>query len=577
MLIALALVLQTTSGTCDVTYRGTFCQSVPFFRNSCPVTLLHLDATLSEEIAREKVEAKAVQQHAATAAEWFALACTRSTLIPGVRSSQHMLDNQMFRRYEDAIKASIESVKLDGDSASLTLLTGLVLTAVPGRPDADLKYTGRVTTIAGRPDDAALDRYGREALELLQPYLARHADAHLLRGCSELALAIRNYPVAHECIERSLLLGADSTWNLLRLTWLAVRRADTAGAVRLFRRAVAAANDPVAANDLGWHFNPKLDSSGVWAYGPTHASEVALRERTEWVDTSADLRMAAIASWSRSAEGSKIWHRLDSDTALADHFRQLAFAGEAFRDCVVGEPNPPCGRGPEPVALAVRRMRFWDPHGDELVVVPYQLIGGKAPKVWPAGTAIEYRQRNDRDHFGTDTTFAPRESARGLVIIPTPPDLDSWMMSAVAPGFERVAAFEDGQLPLSTGALRVSDLAVGAIDSIPVWDHDGTKVPMSPTLSFDRRVKIALFYQLRCDSGCGPVHTSISLYALPDRGEPTPALAVGLDGLARPGITDVTREIDVARLAHGNYRLEVAVRGAMVRRNIVQSVNIRLE
>jgi hypothetical protein len=47
--------------------------------------------------------------------------------------------------------------------------------------------------------------------------------------------------------------------------------------------------------------------------------------------------------------------------------------------------------------------------------------------------------------------------------------------------------------------------------------------------------------------------------------------------VARRGITDVAREIDVARLARGNYRLEVAVRGAMVRRNVLQTVNIHLE
>ena len=82
--------------------------------------------------------------------------------------------------------------------------------------------------------------------------LAGVATPAVLRACSELSLRVKDVAAARTCAAKALAAGSDSTWHLVRMAQLAFREADTVSGGRWFERAVAAAHDSSARDEIDW-------------------------------------------------------------------------------------------------------------------------------------------------------------------------------------------------------------------------------------------------------------------------------------------------------------------------------------
>jgi hypothetical protein len=78
-------------------------------------------------------------------------------------------------------------------------------------------------------------------------------DPFVLRACTSLAIDVGDEVSAHSCSLRALASGIDSTWHLLRLSWLAFVHGDTTSGLASFRHAAGASHTSEARADLGWH------------------------------------------------------------------------------------------------------------------------------------------------------------------------------------------------------------------------------------------------------------------------------------------------------------------------------------
>jgi hypothetical protein len=134
----------------------------------------------------------------------------------------------------------------------------------------------------------------------------------VLRGCADLAARIADDAAARECAQAALASGADSTWQLLRLSRLAFRACDTAAGVRQFVSAADAAHDSVTRAEVDWHLQ--------WFLTPA--------ERTSWQGIPDTLRVI----WLRNQLVSRdVRDGQPLGARLAEHFGRLEFVEKNFR------------------------------------------------------------------------------------------------------------------------------------------------------------------------------------------------------------------------------------------------------
>lgn len=108
--------------------------------------------------------------------------------------------------------------------------------------------------------------------------LAGVATPAVLRACADLSLRAKDGATARKCVTRALATGNDSTWHLVRLAQLAFREADTVSGARWFERALAAAHDSAAREEVNWHLQ--------WFLSPAEQKQsatIADAARGEWV------------------------------------------------------------------------------------------------------------------------------------------------------------------------------------------------------------------------------------------------------------------------------------------------------
>lgn len=140
---------------------------------------------------------------------------------------------------------------------------------------------------------------------------------------------------------------------------------------------------------------------------------------------------------------------------------------------------------------------------------------------------------------------APREPGAGAV----------WRGTLVVP-----------ELPAPNRALRLSSIAIGRAGAADPWRRGATALGLIPTRVVPRDGKVTLYYELyglgegeRYRTEIAVEKTGLKLFGRRTR------LTLGFDEQARAaadGAVPTTRELDLARLERGDYRLRIRVRRA---------------
>jgi hypothetical protein len=132
--------------------------------------------------------------------------------------------------------------------------------------------------------------------------------------------------------------------------------------------------------------------------------------------------------------------------------------------------------------------------------------------------------------------------------------------------------------PLDRTPVALSDLVLGDSGQGLVWNDRGLAVPLAPLNAVNRARPVSLFFQVQSDRDRATMQATVLLYQV-DNGvaRDSASLRVAAGEPIRAGINDVARTIDLSRLDHGSYLLEVQLadeRGVIVTR---RSVALNLE
>jgi len=224
------------------------------------------------------------------------------------------------------------------------------------------------------------------------------------------------------------------------------------------------------------------------------------------------------------------------------------------------------------IATVATLSRVWDPaSGATLAVLPYALrIGDLAidPDSSTATIDLAVRQWNPvtASWQTTEVTRRLRLPASrdkdafvtGYFVVPSTPGVSAWSLVA-GQGADRLGrTFADRVPPLATGPLTISDVVLGAESQGQDWQTTGGRtVPLGPLGAYDRKQPVAVYWQVQSARARGRVRTTIRLLRTDRKGVGKVALEVATEGELAKGLTEVQREVGVAQLDPGAYRLEV--------------------
>jgi hypothetical protein len=158
-------------------------------------------------------------------------------------------------------------------------------------------------------------------------------------------------------------------------------------------------------------------------------------------------------------------------------------------------------------------------------------------------------------------TASGRRYLTGFFTLPGGEDVTAWSLVATQSDRRRGRAWADEAAPLSRGVLQLSDLVLGSESQGLQWDAGGERIPLAPLGTVARARPVTLFYQMRNDGASRELRTTVAI--LRGAGADTlPALQLRFETAVPAGVTPVVREIDVASLSSGRYRLRVELHDA---------------
>jgi hypothetical protein len=569
--ILLSLFTSPQMPTCPALAVRGYCQSAEVSE-----PLEYCGRTFRLEAGQSDVSDLVRQEHALaaspshTARSSFELACARAAL----RQWEATINTHMIKPrpplpwHEGALVAALAAARDTPSDTALALLSSLVLRGGAGRPDPGLVKYGYAAPFSPQLlPIATVFRYARDALPLIQhAAFGAATDTALLRACTSIALDLDEFGIAHECAARALSRGYEPSWNLLRLAWFAARRADTSGARNLFTRAIASAGPRSERLAVAWHFKMAIDISPFqaqfWGFitrntslrGGVPDAAQTKDEKAGWLD----VPQSRLLSWidQNAGEGNANgWRSLSEPATLVDHFANVAFAGEIFRDCVPHEEAVVC-KSKDVRSVHAQRLRFWDAEGNPVAVFTFTAIAHPAHD----SLIVAVRQADDHERGRTDTVSVLLTGGGGLVAVPSNDTWDSWTLDIDPRHPAHQVDFQDFQPSTGAPPVILSDLAVGPPTGVATWIYRGAAIPIAATSAFSRAATLQLFYQVRCDSGCGDIERSVALRPVGStRGHATP-LTLTTRGVLRAGINDLTQELDLRLVPAGSYRLEVEIR-----------------
>lgn len=226
--------------------------------------------------------------------------------------------------------------------------------------------------------------------------------------------------------------------------------------------------------------------------------------------------------------------------------------------------------------------RVWDPKsGAPLAVIPYAFrLGDVERDADSSGVTatlnLALRQWSSVTGSWTSTDFQRRlrftgrlsDNAHltGYSVVPSAENVTAWSLFAVQGSDRGGRAWGDRMIPLTPGELTMSDLVIGAESQGQTWTTTGgTEVPLGPLGAFDKNQPISLYWQVRSTSARESVRIAIAIFRSGPRDTERPVLELAFDGRLTAGLNEVQRNLGVAELDGGTYRVEVTMRdGAQV-------------
>ncbi len=413
-------------------------------------------------------------------------------------------------------------------------------------------------------------------------------DSVVLRGCTSYLLDTGDFRGARECSSRALEYGADSTWHLLRLAYVAFHVGDSILGSTLFHNAVAAARDSTSRSELGWQLDfrrlPGLPAR-------LFAAPLDRNEREDWLglaDSSA--RVHWLDDRWQSLAGAK---GLTPTAILATHFSSVTYGLGSFLVCMetipggtsragVGTPDAiePCFPDLLPdvhgLDLAASLYRLWDPKSGAVQAVgTYAMPLPRLVEV-PNSTGIivtlefSVRQQAFHDRW-LDTTFSRTSQVpdgatagvlEGLAVLPSAPDVTEWHLLASQSANRRSIVTEQGLAPLDTGPLALSDIVLGAPDQQMAWTPPGDSVWLMPLGAADHDRPLTFYVQIRSDT-TRDARFALAIFRV-DHGvaAATPALQIIDQIRLSPGLNPTHRVFGASRLKAGSYEFRLTVTDA---------------
>ncbi len=241
-------------------------------------------------------------------------------------------------------------------------------------------------------------------------------------------------------------------------------------------------------------------------------------------------------------------------------------------------------RAARSITTLARLHRVWDPaSGEVLGVVPYAVRTGDVAERGDTTTTFTLTVRQWDPGTGAWLEAAipralrlPRDRPRdgyltGHAVVASGAGVSAWSVVAAQDTTAWGRAWADRTAPLGGGALVISDVILGATSQGQRWrTTGGTEVPLAPLGAFDRNEPMTLYWQVKSTTARDDLRTTVALYETGNKSE-EPALQIAFTGRVAAGLTEELREVGIARLDGGRYRVEVVLTdpsdGATVRRS----------
>ena len=541
-----------------------------------------------------------VKRRHAAASAWLGLSCRRALLFamgsPGREGAMMPVGTSWVSA---AVDESIEALTLEpANERAAELLSAIAFEVIPDRKPAASER------------EALGDRHWVDVPPAIVPRLASLIyravqlgvrDPDVLRACTSLMFDAGDAATGHDCSMRALALGLDSTWHLLRLTWLAVLHNDTTSAKQLFTAALRAAHDSTARAELGWHLeDPCQPQHGCGPVGLL-GTDVAIEDKVQWL-TIPDLavvrwladHLAVVARGDTTClwrgqcgfrngpipvlRGSQDWSGVVRH--LVGHFTNVSYAASTFRGCwFTVNPQVSCWAVLDPyddvpIDVIAQVDHLWDPAtGNPVDLLPYTIVGNDLATRDSAGerkALVDLGFRRWGNAGARDTTLrlslalpphTPNHPTfTGYLVVPTVPGLDAWSLMATQTELRHGGVYQDNKPPLDGGPLALSDIVLGMATQGLAWQTGGHRIVLAPQGVVVRSEPVQLYCQVKSDIDRAGARTRITLFPEgADRTTAVPAMQIGFATTLHRGVNEIDRELVLSRLASGRYWFDVEV------------------
>ncbi len=230
---------------------------------------------------------------------------------------------------------------------------------------------------------------------------------------------------------------------------------------------------------------------------------------------------------------------------------------------------PPVARN---IRVGAKYLRLWEPVSRRLIAIAPWAVRLEDIEVKDSVARFDLAVNlwDGVQEIAFDTTFRKeyRVPAKrsgdtqltGVLDLPASPGVTGWSLFARQEPDAGGRSFDIEAAPLSTGALAISDLVLGAEGQGVRWTGTREPVILAPLGVIDRKEGVLhLYFQVSSRAFHEDASIAIRVYRSDRRGD-TPAIAVTMPARLSDGINEVRREIGLSELDSGTYRLEVEVR-----------------